>query len=59
MKKMQKQIEKNSGTVPVPGPKVFFTTIFALKRTLSPGTGTVPGFFQFVFAFFSFSICIF
>ena len=42
---MQKKIQKNPGTVPVPGLKVFFTTIFTLKNTLSPGTGAVPGFF--------------
>ena len=53
MKKMQKKIQKNPGTVPVPGPKVFFTTIFTLKITLSPGTGTVPGFFEFFLHFLS------
>ena len=44
----------------VPGPKLFFTTIFTPKDTLSPGTGGVPGFFfcKF-FALFSWSICIF
>ena len=43
--KKSKKIQKNPGNVPVPGLKVFFTTIFTLKNTLSPGTGTVQGFF--------------
>ena len=49
--KNAKKIQKIPGTVPVPGPKVFFTTIFTLKITLSPGTGTVPGFFEFFLHF--------
>ena len=36
---------ENPGTAPVPGPKIFFTTIFTLKNTLSPDTGAVPGFY--------------
>ena len=40
-----KKIQKNAGTAPVPRPKVFFTTIFTSKNTLSPGTGAVPGFY--------------
>ena len=28
-----KKCKKNPGTAPVPGPKVFFTTIFTLKNT--------------------------
>ena len=55
MKKNCKKIKKNPGMVLEPGPKEFFTTIFTLKNALSPGTGTVPGFF----AFFSLSICMF
>ena len=48
---MQKKCKKKPGTTPMPGPKVFFTTIFTLKITLSPGTGTVPGFFEFFLHF--------
>ena len=40
-----KKIQKNASTAPVPRPKVFFTTIFTSKNTLSPGTGAVPGFY--------------
>ena len=43
--KKAKKIQKNPGTAPVPGPKMFFTAIFTLKNTLSPGTWTLPGFF--------------
>ena len=40
-----KKNQKNPCTDPVPGPKVIFTAIFTLKKYLSPGTGSVPGFF--------------
>ena len=38
MKKMQKKIQKNPGTVPVPGLKVFFRVKLVVKNN-----GTMPG----------------
>ena len=43
--KNAKKNQKNPCTVPVPGLKVFFRVKIVVKNTLSPGTGTVPGFF--------------
>ena len=52
MKKMKKKNQTNLGTPPVPRPKVFFTTIFTLENTSSPGTGVVQGFFLNFFLHF-------
>ena len=40
-----KKIQKKTGTGPVTGLKVFFRVKIVVKNTLSPGTGTLPGFF--------------
>ena len=35
------------------------TTIFTLKNTLSPGTGPMPGFYEFFYIFFMVYMYIF
>ena len=43
--KKAKKNQKNPGTAPVPGLKVFFEVRIVVKNTLGLGTGAVPGFF--------------
>ena len=42
--KIEKKIQRNLGTPPVPGLKVFFRVKIVIENTLGPGTGGVLGF---------------